>query len=261
MYKHIIGAAATAALVVGLAPATAHAADEEPTPYCQTGPATNRFGAPNFMYEINWGAQSRFEQQGSIKSADLGGAPEILWNGQPASYPGSDHLYLRYDDGGVTGQWGSHANTPTDGTRINYTFPDGTEWTADVSTGKHGCEPQVKWTNELLPFEPEPEPEPEPEVKRPDASATAVQVKPRVGRTVITGTQQGGTQATKLGAYYRVIKFNPRTQKSAGQVSNGRVHGGEKDVVRVDFPKAQKPYQVRVISYGKVIARQRVTMK
>ena len=257
MRKIAVAAIATGLTPTGLATTSASASADEPAPYCQGGPTTNRFGSPYFMYEISMGAVDRFDINGDPAITALGDPTEVIWNGKTRDLSMGNHLYLRYN-GGTSGDddsWGEHENTPTDGARINFTFAGGEQYTADVEATRNGCEPQVTWTEGSLPYEPEPE------VARPVASAVASQVKPRVARVVVTGTHREGTVATKRGAYYRVIKFNPRTKKTVRRVFSGRVSDGDRDRARVRFPKATKPMQVRVISYSKVIAKTRVTVR
>ncbi|MGH3359020.1 MAG: hypothetical protein ACRDO7_09475, partial [Nocardioidaceae bacterium] len=94
---------------------------------------------------------------------------------------------------------------------------------------------------------------------RPIASAT-ITPKVRKANVAVTATQPEGTAPTAKGAYYKVLKVNPRTNWTK-RVADGRVHAGATDRVRVVFPKAEKKMQVRVVSYGDVIAQRTVTMR
>lgn len=85
-------------------------------------------------------------------------------------------------------------------------------------------------------------------VAKPTVTATGTQKNKSI-RVKVFGEQPEGTQPTAKGAYYRVVKINPRTDV-ATRVGKGRVHGGEMDVHRVRFPNATKNWKVRVISYG-----------
>lgn len=89
------------------------------------------------------------------------------------------------------------------------------------------------------------------QVARPKAHATVTQVHKSV-RVKVTATQPKGTVATPKGAYYRVMKVNPRTHKQY-RVAKGRVFAGDRDIHKVRFPKAKKQFRVKIISYGKVV--------
>lgn len=100
----------------------------------------------------------------------------------------------------------------------------------------------------------------EPVVERPTADASITVPKPRVAKVAMTAEQRPGTVPTAKGAYYKVLKVNPRSDRTT-QVVAGRIFAGSTDRVRVTFPKAEKWMQVEVVSYGEVIAKHRVPVK
>lgn len=97
-------------------------------------------------------------------------------------------------------------------------------------------------------------------VERPVADATISVPKPKVAKVKVTATQPEGTQPTAKGAYYKVLKVNPRTGWT-DKVAHGRIFAGTTDRVRVQFPHSHKRMQVQVISYGEVIAKHGVRVR
>lgn len=94
-------------------------------------------------------------------------------------------------------------------------------------------------------------------VKRPKAWASINTWAFGKANVWIHADQKPGTQPTRRGAYYRVVKFNPRNKRQ-WTVSRGRVDADDSDFVKVRFRHARKPMRVKVISYKKVIANKRV---
>ena len=95
---------------------------------------------------------------------------------------------------------------------------------------------------------------------RPRAHAKIRQTKPRHAKVTLTGEQYEGTQWSGKGTKYRVIAVNPRTWNTR-TVATGRVSGGDRDVVRVPFPKAKRTMQVQVLSMGAMPASKRIRVR
>lgn len=94
---------------------------------------------------------------------------------------------------------------------------------------------------------------------KPRVIASFKQPRDRVVKVRTGSVQPDGTVQNARGSFYRVVKFNPRTDRQR-TVATGRVAEGDQDRLTVRFPKAKKKMQVRVISYGEVVAKRTVRM-
>lgn len=81
----------------------------------------------------------------------------------------------------------------------------------------------------------------------------------RKAKVLVTAEQPENTVPTEKGAFYRVVKRNPRTDNQ-WTVHKDRLHAGEEFRATVKFPNAKHNMQVLVVSYDTVVARTTVVV-